>query len=349
MSDDVRPSIVGKQRDVADSESIVAEPDQDRLTAIDGPTKLSDLSARSWWQVLQRTTKQFSEDRLTVWAAALTYYGILSLFPALLVLLAALRLTGKDTTQRLLDDLKDTAPGPTRSVLTNAVANLQHGQESTAGVLAVVGLVAALWSASSYVGAFMQASNAIYDVPEGRPIWKKLPIRLGITVGAGLIVLVAALSIVFTGGLAYHLGTLLHLGSGVVRVWDIVKWPVLAALVSLLFTMLYWAAPNARQGGFRWVTPGSALAVLIWVAASAGFAVYVANFGSYNKTYGSLAAVIIFLVWMWITNLAILLGAEFDAELQRGRAIDAGHPLDDEPYLPLRDTRKIDKNMDGDL
>jgi membrane protein len=318
-------------------------------TADDGPRHLSGIRRSQWWPILKRTGKQFNSDNLTVWAAALTYYGILSLFPALLVLISALRLTGRGTTQRVLDSLTSTAPGPTRTVLTTAVTNLQQGQQSTAGILAVVGVLAALWSASGYIGAFMQASNAIYSVPEGRPIWKKLPIRLGITVAAGLIVAVAALSIVFTGGLAKQVGKLLHLGSTVVLVWDIAKWPVLVLLISLLFALLYWGAPNARHGGFRWVTPGSLVAVLVWIAASAGFAVYVGNFGSYNKTYGSLAAVIVFLVWMWISNLAVLLGAELDAEIQRSRAVQAGHPAGEEPYMALRDDHSVDAGDEAAL
>jgi len=194
------------------------------------------------------------------------------------------------------------------------------------------------------VGSFMQAANSIYDVPEGRPIWKKLPIRLGITIVVGLIVGVASLAVVLTGSLARQVGKLLGVGSSAVTVWNIAKWPVLVILIALAIAMLYWAAPNARHGGFRWVTPGSLLAVVVWIIASAGFVFYIANFSSYNKTYGSLAAVIIFLIWLWITNLAILFGAEFDAEMQRARAIEAGHSPTDEPYMELRDDRKVDSD-----
>jgi membrane protein len=317
--------------------------------AQDEPAELSALGKRTWIGVVKRTVKQVGEDKLTTWAAALTYYGILSLFPGLLVLVSVLRLTGQANTQKVLDNVTSIAPGPARAILTSALTNLQQGQTSTAGVLAVVAVLGALWSASGYVGSFMQAANSIYDVPEGRPIWKKLPTRLGMTVVAGLIVAIAALMVVFTGGLAQRAGNLIGLGSTAVTVWEIAKWPVLVILISLLFAMLYWAGPNAKHGGFRWITPGSTLAVVLWIAASAGFALYVANFSSYNKTYGSLAAVIVFLVWMWISNLAILFGAEFDAEIQRGRAIDTGHDPDDEPYMELRDTAKIDRGADADL
>jgi membrane protein len=151
---------------------------------------------------------------------------------------------------------------------------------------------------------------------------------------------VSAVAVVATGGLAARLGRLLGIGSTAIRVWDIAKWPVLLLIVGFLFALLYWASPNARQP-FRWITPGGILAVVVWVVASAAFALHVANFGSYNRTYGSLASVIIFLVWLWLSNTAILLGAELNAELERSRAIAAGHPADEEPYMELRDTRKI--------
>jgi membrane protein len=318
-------------------------------TAGDGPAKPTDLAPRSWRAVVKRTGKQVKDDNLTVWAAALTYYAIMSIFPALLVLVSVLRLAGRDTTQKVLDNLTTIAPGPARNILTSAVTNLQQGAQSTAGILAIVGILLALWSASGYIGAFMQAANSIFDVPEGRPAWKKLPTRLALTIAAGIIVGGAALAVVFTGSLARQFGKVLGVGSTAVTVWDIAKWPVILLMIALLFAVLYWAAPNAAHRGFRWATPGSLLAVLIWIAASAGFTFYVANFSSYNKTYGSLAAVIIFLVWLWITNLAILIGAEFDAELQRERAIRAGHPADEEPYLALRDTRKIDPDTNPDL
>jgi membrane protein len=320
-----------------------------RPTAQDGPSKPTSLSKRSWLNVFKRTVRQVGRDRLTSWAAALTYYAILSIFPGLLVLIAALKLTGQQTTQKVLTNVESIAPGPARGVLAGAIKNLQQGQSSTAGVLAVVGLLGALWSASGYVGSFMQAANSIYDVPEGRPIWKKLPTRLAVTVVAGVIVGVAALAVVFTGSLARQLGKLVGLGPTFVTIWDIAKWPVLIILISLLFALLYWAGPNAKHGGFRWITPGSLLAVLVWIVASAGFAFYIANFSSYNKTYGSLAAVIVFLVWLWLSNLAILFGAEFDAELQRGRAIEAGHSPDDEPYMDLRDSSKVDPAASTDL
>jgi YihY family inner membrane protein len=304
----------------------------------------TDLPGGSWWAAVKRTVREFRIDNLSDWAAALTYYAVLSIFPALLVLISLVDLAGQGTIQALLDNLGRVAPGSVNDVLAAAIRNLQQTRGS-AGVLALVGLAAALWSASGYIAAFMRASNAIYDVPEGRPTWKTLPIRIGVTVLVMVLLAVSAIAVVATGGLADRIGRVLGIGSAAVTAWDIAKWPVLLLVVSFLFALLYWASPNARQG-FRWITPGGVLAVVVWVLASVAFAIYVANFGSYNRTYGSLASVIIFLVWLWLSNTAILLGAELNAELERGRAIATGHPPDREPYMELRDTSKIRERDD---
>ena len=303
------------------------------------PERPTQLPGGSWWAAVKRTVREFQVDNLKDWAAALTYYSVLSIFPALLVLISLLDLAGPSTIERLLDNLGQVAPGSVNQILEGAINNLRQTRGS-AGVLALAGLAVALWSASNYIAAFMRASNAIYDVPEGRPVWKTLPIRIAVTVVVMVLLAASAVAVVATGGLADRIGRLLGLGSAVVTAWDLVKWPVLLLLISFLFALLYWASPNAKQG-FRWVTPGGIMAVVVWVAASVAFAIYVANFGSYNKTYGSLASVIIFLVWLWLSNTAILLGAELNAELERSRAIAAGHPPDEEPYMELRDTRKI--------
>jgi len=288
--------------------------------------------------LLRRTVREFREDNLTDWAAALTYYGILAIFPMLIVLVSILGLIGTSATQPLIANLGKVAPGPAQQIFTSAITNLQKSQ-GTAGVLFVVGLVGALWSASGYVAAFMRASNAIYDVEEGRPIWKTAPVRVGVTLVLVLLLAVSAVAVVLTGGLAKQVGNVLGVGGSAVTAWDIAKWPVLLLVISLIFAILYWASPNVRHPGFRWVSAGSVLAVVVWIAASAGFAFYVANFGSYNKTYGALGGVIIFLVWLWISNVAVLLGAEFNAELARGRQMKEGAPADREPFLKPRDTR----------
>jgi len=311
-----------------------------------GPDSPTDLSRHGLWEALRNSVREFQRDNLTVWAAALTYYAILSLFPGLLVMVAVLGLLSDSLTQDLLDTVAPIVPGPVRDIFTGAVNNIQQGQ-GKAGLAAVIGLLIALWSASGYVAGFMQASNAIYDVPEGRPIWKKLPIRLGITLAVGVLLVVSILIVVVSGRLAEQLGNLMHLSSATVTTWNVVKWPVLAVLVSLMFAILYWAAPNVRHGGFSWVTPGGLVAVVLWIIVSLGFGVYVTNFATYNKTYGALGGVIVFLIWMWLSNLAILYGAELNAELERQRAIAGGASEDQEPYMQMRDDSKVKHDDDG--
>ena len=306
------------------------------------PDQPTDLGKGGWWAALKRTVHEFRDDNLTDWAAALTYYGVLAIFPALIVLVSILQLVGESATQPLLDELGKVAPGPAKEIFTSAIEDLQ-GNQGAAGVLFIVGLLGALWSASGYVSAFMRASNAIYDMEEGRPIWKTLPVRVGLTLVLLVLLAVTTLAVVLTGGLAQQVGNLVGLGDTAVTVWNIAKWPVLLLVVSLMFALLYWAAPNVKQPGFRWVSPGGILAVVGWLIASGAFAFYVASFGSYNKTYGALGGVIVFLVWLWISNIMILLGAEFNAELERGRAIEGGmRPEDKEPFAEPRDTRKIE-------
>ncbi|MFI0508524.1 YihY family inner membrane protein [Streptomyces canus] len=306
------------------------------------PDTLTDLPKQSWKMVLKGTLKEFKRDELTDRAAALTYYGILALFPAMLALISLLGIVGQSATQKVLDNIQKLAPGAARDVLNNAVTQMQ-GQAGIGSIMAIVGLVLALWSASGYVAAFIRSANAVYDIPEGRPAWKVLPVRFAVTVVLMVMAVISALIVVLTGGLARQVGTTLGVGDTFLTVWSIAKWPVLVLLVTIMIAILYWATPNAKVRGFRWITPGSLLALLIWMIASAGFALYVANFASYNKTYGTFAGVIIFLVWLWITNLAILLGLEFDAELHRQRAIAGGHPVEQEPYVQPRDTRKWDE------
>ncbi|WP_333909876.1 YihY/virulence factor BrkB family protein [Streptomyces sp. ACA25] len=282
---------------------------------------------------------EFKADGLNDWAAALTYYGVLSIFPALLALVSVLGVLGADVIDPLLDNVGDLAPGAVQDILTSMLEQLEE-TGATAGFALVIGLAIALWSASRYVGAFMRASNAVYDIGEGRPVWITLPVRFGITVLLVVLLAAIAVGVVFTGGLAQRAGDLIGLGDTALMVWDIAKWPVMVLLVSLIFAVLFWAAPNVKRK-FSWLTPGGLLAVVVWLIASALFALYVANFGNYNETYGSLAGIIIFLVWLWISNIAILLGLEFNSELERSRAIEAGLPADEEPYAEPRDTRKL--------
>ncbi|MFJ4715371.1 YihY/virulence factor BrkB family protein [Streptomyces sp. NPDC088785] len=318
------------------------EPEEPRASR--EPDDPTDLPARSWWVVVRRTAKEFLDDDLPDKAAALTYYGVLSVFPALLVLISGLGVIGETATKSVLGNLRHLAPGPVRDLLGNAVVELQ-GAGGTSGIVAVVSLVAAVWSASGYVGAFIRTANAVYDLPEGRPVWKVTPLRLALTIALMVLLSLSATIVVFTGPLARRAGEAIGAGGAAVTTWNIAKWPVLLILVMLMVALLFWRAPNVRGPGFRWLSPGSVVAVLLWLLASGAFALYVAGFSSYNKTYGALAGVIIFLVWLWLSNLAILLGLEFDAELARQRAISGGLPEGQEPYVEPRDTRKWPPKM----
>jgi membrane protein len=306
------------------------------------PEAPTHMSTRTWFGVLKRTFTEFRADNLTDLAAALTYYGILAIFPALIALVSIVGLVGHSATQPLISNLAKLPPGPARHVFVGAVHGLQHSR-GAAGVVFIAGIAGALWSASGYIAAFMRASNTVYDIEEGRPFWVTIPVRLIVTVVMVLLLALSAFAVVVTGGLAGQIGKLLGIGGTAVTIWDIAKWPVLVLFVSFMFSILYWASPNVKHPGFRWLSPGGVFAVVVWLIASGAFALYVANFSSYNKTYGALAGVIIFLVWLWISNTALLLGVEFNAELERGRQIEAGHPPEREPFVVPRMRSKKQK------
>ena len=289
------------------------------------------------WATLKRTIRELRDDNLTDWAAALTYYSVLAIFPGLIVLVAILGLVGQhpQTTNALLDIVRDIGPASAVDTFRGPIESVVKSNGG-AGALLGVGLLFAIWSASGYIGAFMRAINVIYEVEEGRPFWKRRPLQIVITVAMVLLLALVAISIVVTGPLARSIGDVIGLGDTTITIWNIGKWPVIVAVVMGMFTVLYYVAPNVRQPRLRWITPGGVLAVLLWLVASAGFALYVANFGSYDKTYGSLGGMIVFLVWLWLSNLALLFGAEFDAELERSRELAAGLPAEDSLQLPER-------------
>jgi membrane protein len=300
--------------------------------------KPSGLSLRSWWGVVKRTVREFKADNLTDWAAALTYYAVLSLFPGLLLLVALLSLVGQypQTSDALLKIVADIGPRSAVDTFRGTIEEVVRN-EGGAGALLGFGLVGALWAASGYIGAFIRASNVIYEVQEGRPFWKLRPLQIAVTIVMVLLLAVVAVAVVLTGPLASAVGDAVGLGGTAVTVWSIAKWPALLAVVVTMIAILYFSAPNVRLSGFRWLTPGGLLALFVWAVASAGFALYVAKFGSYNKTYGSLGAVIVFLVWLWISNCALLLGVEFNAELERARELEAGdEAAAEELQLPPR-------------
>jgi membrane protein len=306
--------------------------DRNGNAAPEGPT---DIGRRSWGKVLKRTFKEFREDNLTDWAASLTYYGVLALFPALIALVSIVGLLGQSTVDSLVSNIQSIPGAPdVKKIIVNAIKDIsRHG--SQASVAFVLGLALALWSASSYVGAFIRASNAIYETGEGRPFYKLRPLQMAITLVMVLLITLCLAAIIITGPITSKVGQAIGLGNTGQTVFDIVKWPVILLVVSVMFSMLYYVAPNVKQPGFKWFTPGGLLAVVIWLVASAAFALYVKFFPN-NKTYGSFGGVIVFLTWLWITNIAVLLGQEMNAELERQRELDAGLPAEKELQLPPR-------------
>ena len=304
------------------------------------PDSPSDLAAGSWRYAIKQAWAEFRRDECTDLAAALTYYAILSMFPALLAMVALLGIfgQGQSTTDTLLELVERVGQQDAVDQLRQPIT--QMTQTNAAGFAFVFGLLGAVWSASGYVGAFGRAMNRIYEVDEGRPFWKLRPLNLVITIVTVVLAAIVLLGLVVTGPFARELGDTLGLGDSTVTLWNIVKWPILLLVVVFVVAVLYYATPNVQQPKFRWVSVGAGFAIVVWILASLGFGVYVANFGSYNETYGALGGVIILLLWLWLTNVALLLGAEVDAELERSRQLQAGIEAEEVLQLPPRDTRR---------
>jgi len=291
------------------------------------------------FETLKRTVAEFQDDNLTDWAAALTYYGLLSLFPMLIALVSIVGLFGdpESTTDTVTDIVTGIGPESGAETFAGPINSITSNRGS-AGVLFVLGLAIALWSASGYVGAFIRASNEIYEVEEGRPFWKLRPLQVAVTLAMVLMVAAVLMALVLTGPVVRAVADPIGVGSTAVTVWNYSKWPILAALFVLMIDLLYYASPNAKLRGFAWLTPGAVLALVLWALASAGFAFFVANFGSYDKTYGTLGGVVVLLIWMWITNVAILLGHELNAERERSQELAEGVPeAEEEIQLEPRD------------
>jgi membrane protein len=315
-------------------------PDPESPEKPDAPTQ---LTKPSWKYILRKTIREFSDDQCTDLAAALTYYAVLALFPALLALVSLLGLVGQQgKTEELINVLSDMGAGSAADTVRAPLEQLT--QTSSAGLGLIIGIVGALWSASGYVGAFGRAMNRVYEIKEGRPFWKLRPLMIVITLAAVILAGLVAIGLVVSGPVARAIGDAIGLGQAAVTVWNIAKWPVLLFLAALVVAILYYATPNVKQPKFRWISVGAGIAIVTWVVASALFGFYVSQFSNYNKTYGSLAGVIVFLLWLWITNLALLFGAEVDAEMERGRQLQAGIAAEEDIQLPPRDTRVIDKN-----
>jgi len=325
----------------AAGEGNAPRPAPDDARKPDSPT---DLTRRSLRYALRQTVREFTDDQCTDLAAALTYYAVLSLFPALVVVVSLLGVfgQGRRTSETILQLIGDVVPGSAADTLRQPIEQLV--QAPSAGFALALGILGALWSASGYVGAFGRAMNRIYEVDEGRPVWKLRPLQLLLT-GAGLVVAAAVVfMLAISGPVAETLGGYLGMGEAALTVWNIGRWPLVLVLVTFGVALLYYAGPNVRQPRFRWISVGAGVAIVIWVIASLGFGVYVSQFGSYNKTYGTLAGVIVFLLWLWITNLALLGGAEVNSELERGRELQAGIAAEHELKLPLRDATMVTKN-----
>jgi membrane protein len=303
------------------------------------PESPTDLSKRSWIATIKRAFKEFQDDNATDWAAALTYYSVLSVFPGIIVLFSLLGVLGQypETTNALLDIVGDLGPASTVDTLRGPIEDVTRDSGGAAALLGV-GTLGAIWSASGYLGAFSRASNAIYEVEEGRPFWKMRPQQVGMTIIMITLLAVLAIGLVVSGPVAESIGNVIGVGSTAVTVWGIAKWPVMILLVAVICAILFYWAPNIEQRKFRWISPGSLFAVVIWIIASGLFALYVSQFASYSATYGSLGGIVSFLLWVWISNNALLLGQELNAELEREREIVTGVPgAEEEIQAPLRD------------
>jgi membrane protein len=310
----------------------------------------SDIPGTGRIAILKRTVKEFREDNITDWAAALTYYSVLALFPALLALVAIVGLVGQypQTTNTILDILRGAGAGDS---LVDSVGNTINGivqNKGGAGALLGFGLLAALWSASGYIGAFMRASNAIWEIPEGRPFWKLRPLQVAVTLAMVMLLAFVLIALVVSGPLAESIGDQVGLGSAAVTTYSIVKWPLMAAVVIVMLAALYYVAPNAQLPKFQWISPGAIVALVIWAVATVGFFFYVSNFGSYNATYGALGGAISMLVWLWISNIAILFGQQLNSEIERARELTAGIPAESDIQLPLRQTPKKDAEAEAE-
>ncbi|MBI9113536.1 YihY/virulence factor BrkB family protein [Sanguibacter suaedae] len=328
---------------ISEAERKKSSPDAEDSRKPGSPT---DLTKRSWTYVGGKTFREFLSDQCTDLAAALTYYSVLAVAPALLALISILGLVGNSEKMvgELMNTLEEFVPEDAAKNLQSIIEGISQSSASTLAFY--TGLAVALWSASNYVNAFGRAMNRIYEIDEGRPIWKLRPVMLLVTLITLVLVALIALMLVASGPVAEAIGSFVGLSDTFLTVWSIAKWPAVLVLVVIVIAILYYGTPNVRQPKFRWISLGAVVAIGVWALASAGFAFYVARFSNYDATYGALAGVVIFLLWLWITNLALLFGAELDAELERGRQLQAGIAAEETVQLPPRDTQASEKKAE---
>jgi membrane protein len=302
------------------------------------PSRLRSLPPAAWGRIAKRTFDQFRADGVTNLSAALTFRSVLSVFPALLALVALLGVLGQypKTFNAILQIVGGFAPRSTVQTVSGPVREV-IADKGGAGAVLGVGFAGAVWAASGYIGAFSWAANVIWEAPRGRSWYRQWPFNYAVTVvvlAVGTLIFVALAA---TGPVARSIGRQLGIGSTAIDIWNYAKWPALVVVVVTVIDWLYYIAPNVRPPSWRWLTPGALLAVTAWFATSLGFGYYVANFGSYNKTYGTLGAIVVFLLWLWLTNIALLLGIELNSEIERERQLRIPEPEAAERIqLPLR-------------
>ena len=313
------------------------EAQADAVTPRPLPRRLRQLRWRTWRGVVWRSVAGYINDDCSDFAAAMTYQTVTATIPSLVVVVALVNLVTDGTTviTSTVGILRDIGLG---SVVGNeallSVVQALLVRKAPAKVLLGFGLLLALWSASGYVGTFTRASNRIYGVREGRKWWLLELLQIALAAVALILLAAGGIGLVISGPLVDALGTRLHASDAARLAWSVGRWPALVVIAIVLLSLLFWIAPNVRQPRFRWMTVGGAVTLLVWLAVSFGFGLYVSNFGSYNKTYGSLGAVMAFLAWVYLSNIALLLGVQVNAEVQRGRLRQAGEENPSAPLAP---------------
>lgn len=318
-------------------------PHPDHPAKVKEPTK---LTADSWKLALKNTLRAVGADQVTDLAAALTYYTVLSVFPALLALVSLIILFGSaDTLVPALTDLVNrAAPSDVADFFGQLLE--QFLNSPGAGIALIVGILTALWTASNYMAAFARAMNKIYDVEEGRNAIKLKLQQFALTIAIILGVLIILASAVLGGSVAQAIGDAIGLGDTAVAVWSVARFGVILVVVIAMVALLYWATPNVKQPKFRWVSIGATVAIVLAALVSWAFTFYVGNFASYEATYGALGAIIIGLLWLWLINLSLLFGAELDTEVERVRQLQSGLDAERELQLPPRDDAGVQKKLE---